>query len=234
MQNLKQLHIVIFTGGLYPDAESTTLFWKTHPQPDYVIAADSGLEACLAYKLNPCVILGDFDSISSPALLELFGDDIKVPFPKDKDYTDTELAIEKAHEIADSRNAEPFITLVGGDGGRADHFLSIFDSFSALHHPDVWLCQEQALYFLAEKRTLEVNGLKKTDVISIARTTRQYDKGQIRSEGLEWEGQLFRKSGIPSLSNRISEESAKNRLPVRLTAEGADFIVIAPHSAVVT
>ena len=234
MQNPKKLHIVIFTGGLFPAYEKTQLYWKTHPQVDYVIAADSGLEPCILYGFNPCVILGDFDSISDRSILDAFSDDVKVPYPCDKDYTDTELAVEKAYEIAEKQGGVPFITLVGGDGGRADHFINIFDSFSSIHHPDVWLCSEQCIYFVEEGTKTEINGLKKTDVVSVARTTSCYSGGKIVSQGLEWESDLFRKDGMPSLSNRISEEYAKERLPVTITAEKGDCMLFLPYNAVVS
>lgn len=235
MQNPKKIHIVIFTGGKSPLYEQTELYWKTHPQADFVIAADSGLETCVyGYQFNPCVILGDFDSISDGALLSHFNDDIKVPFPADKDFTDTELAVEKAFEIAENMKAVPFITLVGGDGGRPDHFINIFDSFSRERHPDVWLCQEQAVYFLPSGGSFSVNGLKKSDYVSVSRVTRNYGEGTVETRGLEWEGDLFRKSGMPSVSNRISGEYAKNRAAVTLRAVDADFLLFLPHTAVVT
>lgn len=233
MQNHKTIHIVVFTGGLYPEPEKTNIFWKTHPQPDYVIAADSGLVACLQYGFNPCVILGDFDSLEHKELLDLFNDDVKVPFPQDKDFTDTELAVHKAYEIAEKQKAIPFITLVGGDGGRIDHLLNIFDCFSGDKHPDVWLCAQQAIYFLKDGNKFEINGLKKEDYVSIARPTSSYDKGCCVTEGLEWGGELFRKKGMPSVSNRISKEFLKSRLPLKIKAENGDFLLILPLNAVV-
>ena len=117
MQNIqKSIHIVIFTGGLYPRAEVSETYWKNSlfGKPDYVIAADSGLEACLEYKkyfsgiydFSPDKILGDFDSISSTVLLETFGNDIVESFPCDKDYTDTELALHFAYKKASFEKIE--------------------------------------------------------------------------------------------------------------------------------
>ncbi|MGP1458359.1 MAG: hypothetical protein ACTTKL_03500 [Treponema sp.] len=56
----------------------------------------------------------------------------------------------------------------------------------------------------------------------------------MQSEGLEWESPLFRKNGMPSLSNRISKDFYAAEKPVILRADGADFLAIAPHSARVT
>ncbi|MBQ1949034.1 MAG: thiamine diphosphokinase [Treponema sp.] len=233
MQNPEQIHIVIFTGGSAPEYEKTRLYWKTHPQADYVIAADSGLETCASYAFSPCVIMGDFDSIQDRALLDYYNDDIKVPFDSDKDFTDTELAVSKAYEIAEKLRKTPFITLVGGDGGRIDHLLNIYDSFSTERHVHAWLCETQCIYYLEKDHEAEINGLKKDDYVSVARLTSSYSGGWVVSSGLEWESMLFRSRGMPSISNRISSESAKSRLPVKIRAEETPFLLILPHNAVV-
>ena len=115
--NQKSIHIVIFTGGLFPSPEKTESYWKNslHGNPDFVIAADSGLEACLDYQkyfkglfnFEPRKILGDFDSISDKTLLEKFADAVE-KFPSDKDFTDTELAVFEAFKISASLKKTPF------------------------------------------------------------------------------------------------------------------------------
>lgn len=234
MQNPELVHIVIFTGGLSPEYEKTRLFWKTHPQADYVIAADSGLETCAAFAFSPCVILGDFDSIKDKALLDYYNDDIKVPFDKDKDFTDTELAVEKAFSIAGKLKKTPYITLVGGDGGRIDHLLNIYDSFSTPKHVNCWLCSEQIVYYIEQNQEAEINGLKKDDMISFARISSDYSRGKAFSTGLKWESNLFRKKGMPSLSNRISDDYAKSRLPVKIKALESPMLLILPYTALLT
>lgn len=234
MQNPEQVHIVIFTGGEAPEYEKTRLYWKTHPQADYVIAADSGLETCVSYAFSPCVIMGDFDSIQDKALLDYYKDDIKVPFDADKDFTDTELAVEKAWEIAEKLKKTPFITLVGGDGGRIDHLLNIYDSFSKEKHVHSWLCNMQCIYYLQKDSEAEINGLKAQDYVSVARLSKAYTGGKAVSSGLEWESTMFRKEGMPSISNRISSEYSKARLPVKIKAKEESLLLILPYNAVVT
>ena len=62
-----------------------------------VIAADNGATTALAFGLTPDVVVGDFDSIDAATQAEL--DRRKVPveaFPRDKDQTDGQLAVERA------------------------------------------------------------------------------------------------------------------------------------------
>lgn len=101
----------IYAGGeIFPE--------KIDERPDdgdLKIAADSGYKNAMAMGVNPDILIGDFDSLSRipddvPEVLQL---------PEEKDYTDTQTAV----ETAISRGANE-IVIVGGTGGRLDHALS--------------------------------------------------------------------------------------------------------------
>ncbi len=83
-----------------------------------VIAADSGVRHASALGLNVALWLGDFDS-TTPALLRKFKHLPRETFPREKDKTDGEIAINEAI----SQGATELI-LVGAFGGpRTDHAL---------------------------------------------------------------------------------------------------------------
>ena len=71
-----------------------------------------------SYNFTPQCILGDFDSISDKRVLAEYASEIVQKFSCDKDWTDTEIAIENAYKKAAHENSVPYITLIGGDGGR--------------------------------------------------------------------------------------------------------------------
>ncbi len=237
--NQKSIHIVVFTGGLYPKPELTEIYWKNcmASAPEYVIAADSGLEVCLEYKkyfagqydFSPRKILGDFDSISSPEILSSFNKDIVEVFERDKDFTDTELALRFAYRIASEKKCVPFITLVGGSGGRIDHLLNILNSFRTKFHPDLWLCESQQVSFLNKKSEYFLHSLKLMDNVSFINV---FGKGKkILTKGLKWESGLFAKGFVPSVSNRISEENFKRGRAVFIKPNALGFVVIFPLSS---
>lgn len=87
------------------------------PHADLVVAADSGLDHARALGLKPDVVVGDFDSVTAEALRAFEGPLER--HPVEKDATDLELAL----RLAVSRNPER-IVVVGGHGGRLDHFLA--------------------------------------------------------------------------------------------------------------
>ena len=102
----------IYTGGTVR-IESVT----EHPKADDLcIAADQGYHTAKALGERIDLLLGDFDSIGSVPGDE--GMEIQ-RVPAEKDYTDTQLAV----EIALERGADEII-IIGGLSGRLDHTLS--------------------------------------------------------------------------------------------------------------
>lgn len=226
-------------------------------KPGLVIAADSGLESLRAYQeyyeklydFSPSLIVGDFDSLCDKNILKEYDSKIIEGHSSYKDLTDTELALKRAKEIAQGQECgkafkakkargffggnflafeqKSFITLIGGHGGRADHFLGIFNLFGTKISPDAWLCGEQVLW-KAERASFSIRGLKAGDTISICRSAKKNRGGKIISEGLEWESPLFRKEGMPSLSNTIKEEYERKNLPVQINFLRGTFVLILP------
>ncbi|MCR5723879.1 MAG: thiamine diphosphokinase [Treponema sp.] len=229
------MHIVIFTGGDSPAPEECKAYLESHPA-DFIIAADSGLEtlekfaSVLGKKHQPDAILGDMDSLSDSAMLARYPKSIIKTYPQDKDWSDTELALHLAVSTAKERH----ITLIGAAGGRIDHFLGVFDLFATDIRPDTWLTPVQALWYAGAGTSFSVGGLTKKDIVSLTRTSASRTGGRVTSDGLQWEWQLFRKEGMPSLSNRISEEADEAKRDVTVTVLEGAFVLILPLSARVT
>ena len=85
---------------------------------DLVIAADGGYDYLIRLGLRADVVLGDFDSVTSP---DLWDDAIceKLTYPPEKDDTDMMLAI----KLGLSRGYREF-AIYGGLGGRLDHTIA--------------------------------------------------------------------------------------------------------------
>jgi thiamine pyrophosphokinase len=67
------------------------------PPHPFVVAADGGAATALAFGYTPNVVLGDFDSLDAETLQALTAQRVTVEsFPRDKDKTDGQLAIERA------------------------------------------------------------------------------------------------------------------------------------------
>jgi thiamine pyrophosphokinase len=109
-------HVIVFAGGDAPPASV-----RDRLPPDAVaIAADSGLEHAQALGRTVDVVVGDLDSVDRAALDRAMASGTAVEsHPPDKDATDLELAL----DAAVARGATT-VTVVGGHGGRVDHFLA--------------------------------------------------------------------------------------------------------------
>ncbi|MEG0772268.1 thiamine diphosphokinase [Clostridium sp.] len=109
------MRALVIGGG---DAPSKELILSYLVQDTIIIAADSGANILYSYNIKPNYLLGDFDSINSHVLKEMQDTCGVVRFPIEKDYTDSDLALDKAIEVGASE-----VIFLGCTGKRIDHFL---------------------------------------------------------------------------------------------------------------
>jgi thiamine pyrophosphokinase len=86
----------------------------------FVVAADGGLELCLAAGRAPEICVGDFDSVSIQALerAESLGVDLR-RHPTSKDESDLDLAVRVARDVGARE-----VTFTAAFSGRLDHTLA--------------------------------------------------------------------------------------------------------------
>jgi thiamine pyrophosphokinase len=105
----------------------------------YVVAADGGAATALAFGLQPDVVVGDLDSIEASVLAEIRRRGVPIEsYPRDKDATDGQLAIERALVV------EPAcLWLLGFLGGpRLDQALANVFFLARLTTPALMLDQQ--------------------------------------------------------------------------------------------
>lgn len=83
--------------------------------PDKVVVADGALRHIARLGLTPDFIVGDLDSVT-PELLNFYKDIQVERYPRDKDKTDLEIAVERALSLKPTE-----IVFIGMFGGRVDH-----------------------------------------------------------------------------------------------------------------
>ena len=107
--------ILIFANGNLPDLEAARLL--VHAD-DLLIAADGGTRHILELGLVPDFIVGDLDSSPLDIHAPIFKDSQIILFPRDKDETDLELAIDHALTLDSGQ-----IVIVAALGLRLDQTL---------------------------------------------------------------------------------------------------------------
>jgi thiamine pyrophosphokinase len=122
------------------------------PDYDLWIAADGGLRHTYNLGIVPHVLIGDLDSVTTEQVTQQRRLGVEIlQYPKEKDETDLELALDLALQRGCRR-----ILLVGALGGRLDHTLG---NLFLLNRPelagvDVRLCDGQEAVWLVGRHTL--------------------------------------------------------------------------------
>jgi len=165
---------LIVTGGDCPPHEIIRTLAKA---ADCVIAADAGLDVCLSAHLKPDFVVGDFDSIGHDSLARVPKDTI-LQYPEEKDYTDTELAI----ELAMQRGAQK-VVLAGGGAGRLDHLLAVRALFERENPIHEWHTANESVFLVPAGHSLHFSA--PTHVIVSVFPLSGGARG-MRSRGLKW------------------------------------------------
>ncbi len=160
---------------------------------DLIVAADSGLDSCVAAGIVPGLVVGDMDSLSDPSLLRRFPPERVLVFPRDKDETDTEIGLRMLRERGCAQ-----ITIAGGAGGRLDHLLGIAALFERADPPSRWLTDREDIRLVTGEA--EFSGWRGSTVSVFPVGPRA---GRLHSEGLQWplDGLEFQR-GFGGISNR--------------------------------
>lgn len=206
---------LLFTGGTRPDMKLASRHFGVW---DAVYAADSGLTGVHEAGLDADFVVGDMDSLEDQDMLLSFDEHRIIRAPCDKDETDTELALALMRN-----NGIDEIVMVGGGGGRMDHFFALERLFSRENPPRVWIGSDTVAWLLDAAGTpseIELTGLE-SESISI------FPVGggphACHAEGLLWNvGTLDWDSGAYSLSNRAQNGTC------RIVSRSGRFLVITP------
>ncbi|MCG0275571.1 MAG: thiamine diphosphokinase [Thermosediminibacteraceae bacterium] len=111
------MRAVILSGGYIRDYEAVKKHIK---QGDLIICADSGVHHAFKMGVIPHLVVGDMDSISEEDKKKVRDSMVRqLTFPREKDFTDTELAL----DIALKEGVKEAV-LLAGLGDRPDHSLS--------------------------------------------------------------------------------------------------------------
>ena len=197
---------------------------------DCVIAADSGLDLAERMGWTVDLVVGDLDSVSPGALRRARDADITVmDYPEDKDSTDFELAMRLAAVFLDDSPA-PFISVVGGAGGRLDHLMANL----AVLTSDRWLGIEVTAWIgrawvgvIREHRQIET--VAGTEISLLAW---HGDADGVTTHGLEWaiSMDILQAGWSLGTSNRaVSDQVDISVLEGVLTATIADITLVDPE-----
>ena len=195
--------IIIFANGDLPDLEKARVLLR---DDDFIIAADGGTRHALALGLTPNVIVGDLDSLPANFEISKFENEV-VLYPKDKNETDLELAIQHALTL----NSQEII-IVAALGGRLDQTLGNIALISDLRPSTFDLRLDDGLeeiFFCRD--SCEINGTP-NDLVSLIPW--QGEVTGIVTIGLKWP--LQNEALYPHKTRGISNEMTGDTAAVQI------------------
>ncbi|MFB9318472.1 thiamine diphosphokinase [Cryptosporangium minutisporangium] len=163
-------------GGEPPAASSL----EGLPPDVFVVAADSGVDGAQAIGLRVGLAIGDFDSASPGAAerVEAAGGRVE-RHPPAKDATDLELALDAALVRRPDR-----IVVLGGAGGRFDHWLAVAFLLASPLYAGVEIQARWASATMTVVRGTAVLSGRPGDVVTLLPV--HGPAAGIRTEGLEY------------------------------------------------
>jgi thiamine pyrophosphokinase len=199
------MRIIIFANGNLPNLEKARALLRPD---DFILCADGGTRHALALGIIPNAIIGDMDSLPSYFQPSTFDGEL-ILFPKDKNETDLELAIDHALTLQPDQ-----ILILAALGGRMDQTLA---NIALLSHSslvtrnlritdgveELFFCNDQA----------KVEG-RSGDIVSLIPW--QGEVTGVFTENLRW--QLHHETLYPDKTRGISNEMTADVATVSITS----------------
>jgi thiamine pyrophosphokinase len=199
--------IIIFANGDLPDIDKVRSILR---DDDYIICADGGTRHASSLDLKPALVIGDMDSAESSALQTLHADGVLIErYPRDKNETDLELAIQRAIELGPRE-----VVIVAALGGRMDQTLaniallsdirlSTFDFRLDDGVEQIFFCRDQA----------EVKG-RSGDIVSLIPWGESVHG--VQTQDLKW--QLSNETLYPEKTRGISNEMTADMANIKISS----------------
>lgn len=197
--------IIIFTNGELLDLEKARALIKPD---DIIICADGGTRHALALGLTPNFIIGDMDSLPVNFDHLTFNGEM-ILFPKDKNETDLELAIQHALTLDPGQ-----ILILGALGGRMDQTLA---NITLLSIPQLAACTikladgVEEIFFCRDQANVEG---RSGDIVSLIPW--QGKVTGVCTENLRWH--LHYETLFPDKTRGISNEMTAKTASVRIAS----------------
>ena len=150
----------------------------------FLVCADGGGNSALLSERLPDVLIGDLDSITPKNLAHCVEAGTKIQrFPKEKDQTDLELALQYAQRQAPIEFSEKSIWLYGATGGRIDHFLgniALLLAYARQGRKIFLKDPEQLMWIVQERESINGHKGQELSLISLA------EKAVVTTEGFKY------------------------------------------------
>lgn len=201
-KNISENEILFIGGGRSPEEK----YFLQLAENKKIFCIDRGIEICRKLNIFPEILIGDFDSAKKISVDWAVKNKIPIErHPIEKDFTDTQLAINFAEKS--EKNFSAIIT--GIFGGRADHLFSNIFTCAAAENKFFLADEKEIIFYIKDGECAEIFFEKKPVAVSLLPITKICEG--VTTENFHWQlknAKLFQK--FPNaVSNRIESEKIK-------------------------
>ena len=168
-----------------------------------IFAVDKGIEICRDLNILPEILIGDFDSAENSAVN--WARENKIPIerhPVDKDFTDTQLALNLVDE-------KDFVILTGIFGGRLDHLFSNVFTCAASKIRTCLADEREIIFFVKSGESFDVKFFVRPKNLSLLPMTEIIEGVTLKNVHWELDGATLRQNFPNAVSNRVESDEIK-------------------------
>mgnify|MGYP002622752788 CR=1 FL=1 len=195
--------ILFVAGGRRPDED----FFKKLSVGRKIFAIDKGIEICRDLNIFPEILIGDFDSADNSSLT--WAKKNKIPIEKhpiDKDFTDTQLALNLVNE-------KNFLILTGIFGGRFDHLFSNVFTCANSKIRNCLVDEKELIFFVKSGENFSVKFNEMPKNLSLLPISELCEGVTIKNVHWELENFTLKQNFPNAISNRV--ENGEIKISVR-------------------
>ncbi len=176
---LPEAERLLFLGGRPPKAVWVQQLLENRARPS-IYAVDHGVDACRRAGLPPTLLIGDADSAAPENWRwgEMQAERVE-RHPVEKDFTDTQLALQRATE-----GGPAVLLLTGAFGGRFDHAYSTIFSAAQVKAPCVLADERELAAYVHDGERLTLTFGKRPKALSLLPMTAEAEG--VTLEGTHW------------------------------------------------
>jgi thiamine pyrophosphokinase len=205
--------VLILANG---DLEGEKRIKDISPLADYIIATDGAWEKAEELGIKTDLVIGDLDSLTAAKekLQQKGGIEVE-EYPREKDWTDLELAVDRAISLEPER-----IIIYGALGGRLDHTLAnislLEKGLRAGVQTEIVNDNERAVLIAGEYKVPAARGGDRISLLAVS------DAAILRTKGLKYalNNEPLNRWSTRGISNEVSA------IPVSLDVSGGLVLVI--------
>ena len=195
--------LVLATGGRSPDEDWLAAMAKGKR----LWCIDHGIDCCRRAGLLPERLIGDGDSAMKASWTWALQNGVEIAkFPPEKDFTDTQLALDMAAQ------EDAFVILTGAFGGRFDHAFSTSFSFAHSQLKGIMLDDREAMLFLKGGEALDLHFSLMPKALSLLSFTSE--SLGVNISNVKWP--LSNAALKQALPYSVSNEAAQNPVSISL------------------